>query len=962
MEQEILQVLSLELEEGGEKNTQLLNSLLDEDISFTTKSENLSELNAFVNRLADAGKIIEFDEFSQLCNFMSDNLSNLEISAQNPTNLQHIISLILSWFENLQQCLNKPDNIDLLGGLFAKCQDPSWPKPFDDAVFNKLAENFINKMLGASNDDELDNDNNKLEIDSASLSLQIDENIDSRLVDAFYVEVPDQVTALSELIQTLSEPSSTKASTDKLREAQRLAHTIKGTSNIVGLTAAATLTHLIEDVFDYLVEHKLNINHSLAEVLIESADHLEEIIASVCDNESPPENTYETLANLNEWKSIVNNAETDGADIELPLEKDTIAKEQKVKTKQNKKTTADKNPKSPPQKQQIKRESTDSIMRISGNAINLLTGLAGELSTSLIQSEGIISHSLAQIDLLTNQNSIVDKRLLSLQNLLEVKSIPVKKALLSSNKDDAGFDPLEMDEYNELHSATNTLAETLKDVREFAKRLTTSLKNMQEKQIQMENLSNEINERLISTRLTSANHLSSRLQRGVRQVAKSTGKKVELLISGDDVLVDNQVLDSIINPLLHVLRNAVSHGIENPESRKKANKKEKGQIKLSFKRQGESLLIECRDDGSGFNLENIANKAIKLGLIDQNHNLTAKELINLTLLPGFSTAQSVSQASGRGIGMDVVNRAIEDLRGNMDINSEPGRNSTIIIRLPLTLMSMHLLIFRVADSVFATPSSGLEQVLFSDAGKIIKTQSGYLFNFNEQDYEIHQFKTLLGLAVDKPIDPSANVLLMLVKVNTGNIALVFDETLNGRNLVVNQFNDYFPRMDGMIGASILGDGSIVPIIDLFDLLQKPHQEKLATVNTQTVPEIKTHKILVVDDSISARGSMVETLKNAGFLTLTAVDGMDALIKLEGEKIDAAVLDLEMPRMNGIELATHLRLDESYKQIPLLMVTSRSTEKHKKLAKNAGINAYFTKPYQEDEFTDKIYSLIEETGS
>ena len=948
IEREILQVLSSEITNSYDEISAHFDVLIDDTLNHEKKQNSLQQILDFINCLGEAGEIIEFSEFSELCIFFSNNIKAIDIDTDNSHRWQTLAPLALKWLKSVQQCLDEPENVELLGTILLISQNHNWPLPFAEDVADELAERLLNILMAASSNEEGSVPYQKLAIDPDAISLQFAEDVNLRLIDVFHVEVPEQITALSTLIQSMSAGNS---DIEIIRKAQRIAHTVKGTANIVGLTAAATLTHLLEDVFDYLVDNKAQLGHALGEILVESCDHLEEIIASVCDKEQAPTNTYQILLQLNEWHAIITESDNDNSHsqtadaVSAQQDTDSIDTNKAVKPDTSKKKSVAK--------------TVESVMRVSAKSMNLLTSLAGEMSTSLVQIEGVMGESITQTKLLEEHNILVNQRLATLQELLELKSVPVQKILAAGNMEKDALDPLEMDEYNELHSATNALAETLRDVVEFTGILTRSLKNLHEKRYQLDDLSTELNDTLMSTRLTPAESISSRLQRGVRQTAKATGKKVKLIISGEKMLVDNQILDSIVDPLLHVLRNAVDHGIEEPEQRIHANKPETGHIYLDYSRQGESLLIECRDDGRGFDLNNIKEKAINSGMLDATTELSNKEWLALTLIPGFSTREQVSQVSGRGIGMDVVNRAVRDLRGSVDVSSEASNGSSITLRMPLTLISMHLLLFRLGELVFATPSSSLDQVLFSDAGEIQKTKDAYEFIHDEQHYKIFQLKTLLGLPIDGDADYSKAVPLMLIKTDNDLVALEIDEALTGRSLVVNRFSDYVPRLTGTLGASILGDGSIAPVLDLIDLLRMPmNKEDTSSQRPPIIKPVKAHKILVVDDSISARGSMVDTLKNAGFDTLTAVDGLDALSVLEEETLDAVILDLEMPRMNGLELATHIKSVASFKHLPLLMVTSRSTTKHKDLALKAGIDAYFTKPYQEMELIGKIHNLID----
>jgi chemosensory pili system protein ChpA (sensor histidine kinase/response regulator) len=309
--------------------------------------------------------------------------------------------------------------------------------------------------------------------------------------------------------------------------------------------------------------------------------------------------------------------------------------------------------------------------------------------------------------------------------------------------------------------------------------------------------------------------------------------------------------------------------------------------------------------------------------------------------------------------MDVVNRSITDLRGTMDIESSANAGSTITLRVPLTMISMHVLLIRVGDRIFGVPSSTLDQALFSDAGPVVHVDEDWIFRFADTDYLLRNVSELMGLP-----GPAVSTLaervapLLLVRSDNGPVGVIVDELVDGRYLVVKRLRAYVPRVRGVIGASILADGSVAPVLDVQELLRQPatmiqiHEIAEPVQSLRSLPNV-----LVVDDSLSARRTLAQVITDAGYEARTAVDGLDAIDAIEERIPDLILLDLEMPRMNGLELAAHLRSDRQTHDIPIVMVTSRSTAKHREQAHAAGIDAFITKPYQEDELAEQIRLLI-----
>jgi chemosensory pili system protein ChpA (sensor histidine kinase/response regulator) len=615
----------------------------------------------------------------------------------------------------------------------------------------------------------------------------------------------------------------------------------------------------------------------------------------------------------------------------------------------------------PPPEPRVIVTSETAALRVPIDTIDNLLRLAGEMATSIVQIQGRQQQSLIQAAALAEQNVFVQQRLGALQDLVQLRGVPsARRALLTvAGTGEEEFDPLELDEYSELHSATNAFAEALTDSRELADLLRAELNALEDLVVQHEQVSSELNDVVLSSRLVPVSTIVPRLQRGVRQTSRATGKNARLSVSGDEMLIDSEILNNVVDPLMHIVRNAVDHGIERSGERIANGKDEYGNIHLAFAREGESVVIRCRDDGAGFDFLRIRELVMSQGLVSGDRDMSERELARLTLIPGFTTRRGTTQVSGRGIGLDVVNRSITDLRGTMDIDSSENAGSTITLRVPLTMISMHVLLVRVGERIFGVPSSTLEQALFSDAGPVVHADGEWIFRFADTDYPLKNVSTLLGTP-----GPAVSTLaqrvapLLLIRTENGPVGAVVDELVDGRHLVVKRLGAFVPRVRGVIGASILADGSVAAVLDVQELLRQP-ATPMAVLEIAEPEELihNAPNVLVVDDSLSARRTLAQVISDAGYEPRTAVDGLDAIDAIEERMPDLILLDLEMPRMNGLELAAHLRSDQGTCDIPIVMVTSRSTGKHREQAHAAGIDAFITKPYQEDELAEQIRLLI-----
>jgi chemosensory pili system protein ChpA (sensor histidine kinase/response regulator) len=422
-------------------------------------------------------------------------------------------------------------------------------------------------------------------------------------------------------------------------------------------------------------------------------------------------------------------------------------------------------------------------------------------------------------------------------------------------------------------------------------------------------------------------------------------------------MIDSDVLDDLVDPLMHVIRNAIDHGIENPEVRVEKGKQPKGIIQLNFSRQGDHINVSCKDDGVGLNYDAIRATAILKGMISKDDNPTDDDLIRMIWLPGFTTKEQTTQISGRGIGMDAVHNQISAMKGSLNINSTLEVGTTVELKLPLTLISVHALLVSAYNQNLAISTRGIEQILTPGEGDIERNHDETIIRIEDETYSVTDLETLLHLPYNRE---SSERTVLLVRDETGNMSgISLDKVLASKDLVVKNLGPYVPEIPGIEGATILGDGSVAPVIDLLSLLRgsmvevtNPWIEQLG----QSMVHSDAPCALIVDDSLSARRSLAEFVKDLGYQILTAKDGIEAIDVLDSKTPDIMLVDLEMPRMNGVELTAHVRADEKIHEMPIIMITSRTTEKHQSMANSAGVNVYLTKPFSEDILMEHINDL------
>ncbi|MGD8339769.1 MAG: Hpt domain-containing protein [Gammaproteobacteria bacterium] len=525
---------------------------------------------------------------------------------------------------------------------------------------------------------------------------------------------------------------------------------------------------------------------------------------------------------------------------------------------------------------------------------------------------------------------------------------------------DDEFDPLELDRYSTIQQLSRALAETSADVASINELLHGLTSEADTLLTQQSRVTTELQDGLMQTRMVPFERQASRLSRIVRQTANEKGKAVELELTGAENMLDRQILEAILPALEHLLRNAVVHGIEPAEKRTGAGKPANGTVSLAVRREGSEVLIEVSDDGAGLDTQAIRRKAIEKGLIQAGDTPADDDIVELILLPGFSTADELTQSAGRGVGMDVVDNEVKRLGGSLRITTEVGHGTQFLIRLPYTLAITHALIVNVGEETFALPLPTIEGIARVRREELldILTQDDPRLTHGDGSYRVQHLGSLVGGAPSPLPEDEGAVSLVLVRAGENSAALLTDTLEGSREIIVKTLGPHVASVDGVTGATILGDGRVVVILDPGTLVRaQPSEQKPAPAAPVQQPENEELTGLVVDDSITMRRVTQRLLERRGVNVHTARDGLDAIEVLREHDPDFIVLDIEMPRMDGYQFATHVRNDPRHKDLPIIMVTSRSGEKHRARAIEIGVNDYLSKPYQETDLIKSIESLV-----
>ena len=613
---------------------------------------------------------------------------------------------------------------------------------------------------------------------------------------------------------------------------------------------------------------------------------------------------------------------------------------------------------------------SNEMIRISAGLIERMINLSGEASINRARIDMGISS-------LTNSIEEMGITVQRLSDQLRRMDIELEFQILSQIDDEeildnADFDPLEMDQYSALNQLSKSLAESASDLLDIKATLLEKTRDSEGLLLQLSRTQAELQNGLMDSRMVPFSRLLPRLQRIVRQTASELNKAVELEVINADDEIDRTILDRITSPLEHMLRNAVDHGIEMPERRIAVGKPRSGKVQLEVSREGSEVVIHLTDDGSGIDIEAVRAKAINQGLIDpDNSSLTDLDIMQFIFNAGLTTTKKVTQISGRGVGMDVVRSEIRQLGGVVAVESVEGGGSRFTLRVPLTVAVSDALVVRAADRYYAIPLVQIERVVRVSPEELYRyyQSNAATLKIDNTDYRIRYLNEILtGRAFnDMVISSNSSLPVIIIKTQTGpSIAMQVDEIAGSRiEVVVKPLGRQLAHVRGISAATIMGDGSVMLILDLIALMQtaaaKPNETSPSSVKGTAAPmaiESQT-TVLVVDDSVTVRKVTSRFLERQGMRAIVAKDGIDAIEILQELTPDIILLDIEMPRMDGFEVATQVRHQRRLKDIPIIMITSRTGEKHRTRAMEIGVNDYMGKPFQEDELMTSIEELLGE---
>lgn len=758
----------------------------------------------------------------------------------------------------------------------------------------------------------------------------------------------------------------------------RTAHTLKGSAYTVGFTAIGDLVHHVEDLMGLVREGRMQITPAMADAIFKSIDIVRLLLKR--DARLLAQVRGDFVSAKQRLQRMVEAPEEAMAAVALAASAPPVAAEaapvEAAAHAEPQEAPAAEAPKAAP-----KDVEEGAVIRVSRERLERLLNLVGEL----VIGRGRLEQRLSVLEQLTGQVLVYKNRLSE-----SVRSFEEKHAFTlpasSAGPEGAGpvgfnalsdFGALEFDKYDDFNILARRVGEISADVGESMSQLNGSIRKAREDMGHLQRLTLGMRDEIARARMVPIGTPFTRFRRAVREMAKATGKEATLITSGEQTEVDTVLVERLVDPLVHLVRNAVYHGIETTAVRVARGKPASGNIYLHAEHRGNAAVIEIEDDGGGIDVEKIKAKAVAMGLIRSElaSGLSDSEAMKLIFLPGFSTAETVGDQAGRGVGMDVVKRAIEAINGHIDIETEKGVGTKFTLSLPLTLLISTALLVRVGADRYAIPLASIREVVLPAPGAIQEISGRAIVQVGEEAVDIRSFARLLGVDPPPPEGPQP---IVIVRTTTGAIGLTVDELLGRQEIVIKALGTLKPfRESCFVGATIDPEGRVVLVVDVSRMVGGRRAEALPASEVEPMALLgagdreeearqsvgpPASGLLLIDDSLSVRKFVGRMLEGGGYEVDTAVDGEDGLRKASARSYQLIITDLEMPKLNGYEVIQALRARQQTKQTPILVMTTRAGEKHRQMALSMGATGYITKPVEEKALILEVEQRIGAAGA
>ena len=820
--------------------------------------------------------------------------------------------------------------------------------------------------------------NDGLQVPSFVERLPEDGEVPEEVLEFFIPEAEEHLQAVTECLLTLEAAPNA----EEIHRLFRSMHTVKGSAAQVGLHRLSAVAHRVEDLIGQLREGALQPSAEIVDICLESVDVLKKLLhrqwTSATEMAASIDPLLARISELVPEEAGEGTAETADATTETNAQVTAKTVTPRAAASQ-----------ALPQAKSV---------RISLERLDRMMNAVGELVINRTRMLGRLSELSKLVEVLTFSKGRLANKVSEFQEKHEFSRLHVglvpgsqppqmdtfggsfkaKPAIMS--KDLLEFSELEMDRYDDVNILSRSLTEISADVTEVLTQLESFMGRVDSDIDEFTKLAHHLQDEITAARMVPIGNLYTRLSRTVRDAAKASGKPVELVLEGAETELDSNIIQHISDPLIHLVRNAVAHGIESSELRQSAGKPDKGHIAVRAYHRGNHIFIEVEDDGRGIDYERVRHGVIEAGELSPvaAGELSERELREYLFRPGFSTASSMTELAGRGVGLDVVRSNVHALNGEIEVRSEVGHGACFTVKVPLTLIISQALFVRCGTSTFALPLAFVEEIRRLRPEEIEDVGGKLLTRVRGAVTEVVRLDLQLSLPLLEPLNGYLH--MVIVKVAGKHFGIVMEEVLGKDEIVIKNLGDYLRRVKLFPGTTIAPDGSLILLIDLNRLVSADTAERHAlpssspaarvfapgaeavaagSIPAEAVDPLANDRVVVVaDDSISVRKFVGRMLEKVGYRVKLASDGLEASEIVAQVGCHLIITDLEMPRMNGYELLAHLRQAAATRRIPVLVVTSRAGAKHRERALKEGAAGFLTKPVQEDQLIATVTSLME----
>ena len=815
-------------------------------------------------------------------------------------------------------------------------------------------------------------------------ALPSDDEVPDEILEFFQPEAEEHLQVVSDCLLSLEANNHP----EEINKLFRAIHTIKGSAAQVGLKRLGAIAHRVEDLIGRMRDGEIEPSPAVVDLCLESVDVLKKTLHRHWADEAEMRAGVDSLLGrvaefspLEPEEEETRAAAREGAEQHAQAAEKAAASQAAVSGKKL--------------VNQIVAASAAKSVRIGLARLDRMMNTVGELVINRTRMVGRVGELEKLVDTLSFSKERLQGKVAEFQEKYEFNRISPSRnrtpwspelppKLLSSaasgeNSFWSEFSELEMDRYDDVNILSRSMAEISADVSEVLSQLEGFIGRVEGDIDEFTKLAHHLQDEITAARMVPIGTLYSRLSRAVRDAAKSTNKEVELEFAGGETELDNNIIQQISDPLVHLVRNAVAHGIEHDNARAAAGKPATGKIMLRAYHRGNHIYIEVEDDGRGIDYQRVKQSAIERGLVsvETADRLTERDMREMLFHPGFSTAPVKTELAGRGVGLDVVRANLNTLNGEIEIQSVTGHGSKFTLKVPLTLIISPALFVRCGSTNFAVPLAVVEEIRRLRADEIDDVGGKLLTKVRDVVTEVIRLDTYLGLTPLEPI----NGFFRMVVANAGNrrIGLVVEEVLGKDEIVIKNLGEYLRRVKLFPGTTIAPDGSLILLIDLNRMIaaepneRRPLQASASaarifapgsaavargTIPSEAIDRVEQERVIVVaDDSISVRKFVGRMLEKNGYRVKLAADGLEAAELVSQHGCHLVITDLEMPRMTGYELMVQLRQSPSTRRIPVMVVTSRAGAKHRDRAMKEGASTFLTKPVQEDQLIAAVERLI-----